>query len=359
MNRIERLQWPSGGGRRSVVKEVPGRVLTDDLRVASVAAGRDWRRAVRTCMEELDALETLCSGKRVGIKINLGGGIVGCPATFTDPALVEALVEVLREQGVECFLCEGGMRGQAPNERMLANREIPPILERTGVPFVDLSRCPRVPVEARGVDCRLEFPDLLLDPETRIVSLTLPKGHWECGVSLTQKNLYGALADGRKSIYHRKYGRIDRVVAAAGRILAPDLSLLGGRWWGAGLGPHFCVPIRMDTLLASRDVVRLDAFVSDLLGYPPEKVAHIRLNCLGEVPEARLTPGSRVPNPRGIQRMRRHGLRPWERRVWKALIYPQYFLPHGLQPILYPGSERVASWVNRWVYHPRGDRLLA
>ncbi len=336
-------------------QEKPHRVLKDDRRIACDVSAGAWQPALHRCMEELGVYRDLEGADEVAVKINLGGGILGCPATYTDPVLLEALVEILQERGLSCFLCEADMRGQFIGERTLKRRQIPELLKKTGVRFVNLSQEPRVRIQAEGVDCPLEFPVVLLKPETRLINVTVPKGHWECGVSLSQKNLYGALSDARKSIYHRRYGRIDEVVAAAARILSPTLNILGGTFWGAGLGPHFCVPIRMDAVLAGRDMVRLDAYTAGLLGYPVEKVRHIQLNCRGESPESILTPGSRLPDTGQIGKLKKSGLRPWERAVWKGILFPQYFLPHKLQPPLYPMAEVVAGWINRAAFHTRGD----
>lgn len=336
-------------------REKPHRVLKEDKRIACGISDGTWRPVLQRCLDELHAFKDLEGADEVAIKINLGGGILGCPATYTDPDLLEALVEILFEKGLSCFLCEADMRGQVIGERTLKRRRIPELMEKTGVRFVNLSQEPRVRIQARDVDCPLDFPLVLLKPETRLINVTVPKGHWECGVSLSQKNLYGALSDARKSIYHRKYQRIDRVVAAAARILSPDLNILGGTFWGAGLGPHFCVPIRMDAVLAGRDMVRLDAYTTELLGYPVEKVGHIRLNCGDESPDSSLTAGSRLPDQGQIRRLKRSGLRPWQRTVWKGILYAQYFVPHRLQPPLYPMAEVAAGWINRLAFHTRGD----
>ena len=336
-------------------EEKPHRALKDDKRLSCAVSQGDWKAAVWKCLEELDAFQDLDQAGRVAVKINLGGGILGCPATYTDVDLLEALVEILQERGLSCFLCEADMRGQFIGPRTLERRGIPPLLEKTGVRFVNLSHEPRVRIKALDVDCPLDFPSVLLQPDTRLINVTVPKGHWECGVSLSQKNLYGALSDARKSTYHRKYGRIDQVVAAAARILSPDINILGGRYWGAGLGPHFCVPILMDSVLAGRDMIRLDARVSGLLGYPLEKVVHIQKNCNGEEPDSVMTPGSQLPDEKRIGKLRHHRLRPWERTLWKAILFPQYFSPHRLQPPLYPWAEVVAGWINRWFFHTRGD----
>ena len=81
-------------------EEKPHRALKDDKRLSCAVSQGDWKAAVWKCLEELDAFQDLDQAGRVAVKINLGGGILGCPATYTDVDLLEALVEILQERGL-------------------------------------------------------------------------------------------------------------------------------------------------------------------------------------------------------------------------------------------------------------------
>lgn len=218
-------------------------------------------------------VSNLLRGK-VAVKINIGGGVNGAPPTYTDLVLLKSLLEILLDAGAEPFVCEADMRTIEMDERRLILRGVLPILKELKIEFVNLSKTEVVWVKSFD-GLLLPMPKILLEVKT--ISLPAPKSHWECGVTLSQKNMYGAIAERRKDKYHRDR-RIDKWIAAAARIVNPELSIVGGRWFGGGLAPHFCVPVRLGYVFIAKDMVCCDAAFCDLIGYPQELVTHLMLN---------------------------------------------------------------------------------
>ena len=341
---------------RFVVRESHGRLfgeekkhtaLTEERLVLVGELGHDLEASVSSAFTKIGAFTDLRGNDPVAIKVNLGGGIRHIPATQSDPAICEAVIKTVKRLGGRPMVCEANMRGQVMTESLLRDRGYLDMLRRHDVPFVNLSQGPTVTMHCRGLDIPLSLPEILLRPDVRVISFAPPKHHWECGITANQKNMYGAIAECRKSIYHRKYSRIDNVIAAASRIMAPDLSILGALDVGVGLGPHFCRSVPFRRMVVSKDMIRGDKAATEILGYPFTAVEYCMINTVGRDVDYDLHPDSRWPDEALLGKIQQRALTPRQVRFWKRLLYLQYFVPHSVQRSVYPRLEFLATWVNR------------
>jgi uncharacterized protein (DUF362 family) len=330
------------------------RVLKDN-KLVLVKRMEDPKESTCTAMEKI-AKGIFSSGEKVAIKINIGGGIDGVPSSYTDPKIVEGVIDFLVEVGADPFVCEADMRTIRMTPEKLEKRgNYWSLLEKKGIPFINLSTCRSVEFYPDEIDFSILLPEILLRPSTRIVSVAPPKHHWECGVSLAQKNMYGAISEPRKSIYHRKYGEIDKVVAACARVLSPDVSIVGARKLCSGLGPHFCIPVDFNFLIVANDMLRCDLVASDILSYPYEKVGYAMINSRGEKIDYELHPDSDEVDEVIRRKIKENLLTPFHLSFWKPFLWWQYFVPHLIQSEILPKFEWVATLVNKLFYEPRGD----
>lgn len=335
--------------------EKPAETLTADRQVLAQPIGVSSVDAVLDALNKIGAASIIQPGSAVAIKINLGGGINHVPTTYSDPAICEAIIQAVKRMGAHPFVCESDMRAHKMDARLLRVRGYLDMLARNDAPFVNLSQGETVQMTCRDVDIPLPLPEILLRPETRIISFAPPKHHWECGITGSQKNMYGAIAEPRKSLYHRQFDRIDRVVAAASRIMRPDISILAAFHLGAGLGPHFCYPVAFNRMLVAKDMIRCDKAASEILGFPFDRVQYAMINANGYEVAYDLHPDSDWPDARTLQLIKAHSVNPRSAAFWKRLLYLQYFVPHRFQSSVYPSLEFIATWVNHAFY---GSRVL-
>jgi len=316
--------------------------------------GSDIKASVGEAMRKIGD-ECLISGDDfVAIKLNIGGGVAGVPSSMSDPLVVEGVIEEVKRIGAVPFLCEANMRTVTMNRRTLVRRGIYPLLIRNNVEFVNLSDLPSIDFYPLGWRKPISFPLPLFHPKVKIISVPALKHHWECGVTLASKNMYGAIAERQKSLFHRG-GAIDETVAAAARALAPCISILAHRQVGAGLGPHFCIPIDFGYIIASDDALACDRVGCFALGTDWRQVKHLQINSGGRDFPIELVDGSKQIDIYTRARIARRAIPKWKMWMWRAILYPQYFVPHRTQYRYLFRGEPIATGINWLFYHTRGD----
>ena len=309
---------------------------------------------VGEALARVGAADIIAPGDPVAIKINLGGGVEGVPSSCTDLLVVEGVIQKVRELGGRPFVCEANMRSMTMDHRMLARRGLLPVLLRNHVQFINLSELADIDFYPLGWNTPISLVRALMHPGVKVISVPALKHHWECGLSLSQKNMYGAIAERQKSLFHRG-GVIDETVAAAARGVTPDISVLAHRQVGGGLGPHFCIPINFGYVVASDNVMAADRVGCDFMGTDWREVKHLQINSGGREIPFRLVEGSAEIDRLTRDRVARTAIPRWKVLLWRALLYPQYFVPHKTQYRQIPKFEPVGKWANWLFCHTRGD----
>jgi len=118
------------------------------------------------------------------------------------------------------------------------------------------------------------FPEVesyrLVQEADVIVSLPKMKTHDQTDITCAIKKLKGLLSDKYKRMMHQE-GLFDGVVDLMAAV-KPKLAVVDGIYCQEGLGPVFGKPVEMDLILASRDLVAVDAVCSRIMGFDPENV---------------------------------------------------------------------------------------
>lgn len=340
-------------GEKAVV-EKRRQMTNPDARVHIGRMGENIPSDVGYSLQSVGAAGLMVDGNPVAIKINLGGGIYGVPSSYSDLLVVEGIVDKVRELGGRPFICEANMRTLTMDQKMLARRGLYPLMVRKGVEFVNLSELEGIGFYPLGWERPIHMARPLFHPDVRVISVPALKHHWECGVTLAQKNMYGAIAERQKSLFHRG-GAIDETVAAAARAVTPDISVLAHRQVGGRLGPHFCVPVNFGYIIASDNVLAADKIGCDVLGTDWRQVKHLQINCRGEEIPFDLTGDSVEIDWLTRKRIARIALKRWEVVFWRAALYPQYFVPHSTQYKHLFKVEPIGTALNWLFLHPRGD----
>ncbi len=335
--------------------EKPHQAYTNDGRIFIQDISREPRDSMGKGLDAINAKDVIKKGDVVALKVNLGGGIHGVLPTYTDPELVEGVVTWIRAAGARPFICEANMRGHEITQGLLKVRGYFPLLTEMKVPFVNLSRTKAVRFYCSGLQLPVDMPLLLLRENVKVISFAPPKHHWECGITCAQKNMYGAIANYKKSRFHRTYELIDRVVAAASRIMKPRLCIIATKQLGAGLGPHFAIPFDFHRAIFARDMLSCDEYCATLLGYPARRITYHEINRQGNDIKVEVLPGSALPDADTVSKVQKNYIPPKTVELYKRTLFIQYFVPSWLQIKTYHHFEWLLTWLNRKFYAPRGD----
>ncbi|TXT66572.1 MAG: hypothetical protein BAJALOKI3v1_20035 [Promethearchaeota archaeon] len=314
--------------------------------IQDISEKKNLYSKVSEAFDKIHAETVIKKGDHVAIKLNIGGGIDYIQTSFSDPFICEAIIKKTRKMGALPFICEANMRARIMDEKLLKVRGYEQLCKKMNCKFVNLSDYTTVNMKCLNLDIPLKLPEILVKPETKIISFAPPKHHWECGLTANQKNMYGAIAEFRKSIYHRKYSRIDYAVAAAARIISPDINILGSFNIGTGVGPHFMYPVEFNRMIISKDMLRGDKVASELLGYPFQYIKYCMINSKNQPVDYRLHPDSSWLSVDRLHKIKKKSMDYRNVNLWKAILYLQYFLPHYFQIWLFPRMESLFTEIN-------------
>src|SRR5208283_3343852 len=103
--------------------------------------------------------------------------------------------------------------------------------------------------------------------ESAVISAAKLKTHMSTKVTLGMKNMFGLLPDKLKMKYHAK--GISKVVVDINTALKPALTVIDGFVAMEGRGPTNGTPVKMDLIIAGKDVVATDATAARVMGFDP------------------------------------------------------------------------------------------
>ena len=147
--------------------------------------------------------------------------------------------------------------------------------ERNGVKFLNL-RYEKDKVKIPIPDCEtlksITVPRIVT--ESAVISAAKLKTHIATKVTLGMKNMFGLLPDKFKGKYHMN--GISKVVVDVNTALKPVLTVIDGFVAMEGRGPTDGTPVKMNLIIAGKDVVATDATAARVMGFDPHSISHIR-----------------------------------------------------------------------------------
>lgn len=255
-----------------------------------ICKGRNISRVVRQAVDLAGGLEKLIpSGSRVLIKPNLSVALPANTGVTTDPRVVKALIELVREAGAkEIMVGESAVVGFDAGAIFDALK-VRSLFEKAGAKVVNLDqdqtveiKIPKGEVLKKLKVCRTAYESDV------IISVPKMKTHFQTGVTLSLKNMKGTVPDDSKRIIHRigvpvrkreEYG-LDQAIVDLNTVISADLTVIDATIALEGFvpGPRLVgTPVRLDTIIAGIDPVAVDAVGCRVIGLNPLEVRHIRL----------------------------------------------------------------------------------
>jgi uncharacterized protein (DUF362 family) len=189
----------------------------------------------------------------------------GC---ITLPEVTRAVADIVKEMGARPVIAESSAVG-VDTEKVIQSSGYQDLREM-GYEVVDLKKTPsaEIPVPRGKVFQTLEVFDLVQRADA-IISVPKLKTHDQTEMTCAIKKLKGLLTDKTKRAMHQE-GLFDGVVDLLAAT-KPRLAVVDAIVCQEGVGPVFGKPVKMDLVLAGRDLVAVDSVCARLIGYEPEE----------------------------------------------------------------------------------------
>ena len=251
-------------------------MLSDKTSKVALVKGERGKEPVLKALDLIDFKTALAGYSTVLIKVNFITDMTWDTGATTDPVVVEAIIEKLRDLPVTVYVVE--------SDATITNAT--KAFEKTGMKAM----CDRVGVEC--INLRYTKPKdkvkLIVPNEEVLGSVTVPKivmesavisaaklkTHVNTGVTLGMKNMFGLLPDKFKAKYHAK--GINKVIVDINTVIKPQLTVIDGFVGMEGRGPVEGTPVHMNLIITSKDVVAADSTGCRVMGIDPHDVSHIR-----------------------------------------------------------------------------------
>jgi len=212
----------------------------------------------------------------ISIKVNLCDYRMADSGATTDPLLLGALIDVLRQRypQAEVLVLENDATS-VQAETLFSLLGIRDAAERHGAKVFNVADDKWVtkPVPDPRILHELEVPEVLCRSDL-FVNFAKLKTNALTKTTGALKNIFAFYRAKRKVVFH---GRIDDVLVDMNKIIRPHICLTDGYIGMEGQGPAFGRPKKCGLLVAGVDPVAVDACSSRIMGFNPRFVDHIRM----------------------------------------------------------------------------------
>ena len=189
----------------------------------------------------------------------------------TDGRVVEGVVKFLKEKGQDVVIGEGSGFGETFHAFRVAG--VDTVAERYGVRLVDLNSDEFVEVHPPNALSLKKVKVAKTAVESVIVSVPKLKLHRIAGVTLSLKNMMGALAT--KGVMHAGFSLSENIADLAS-VLTPSVAVVDGIIAGEG-HENSGNPVEMNLVIAGTDPVAVDSVGAAIMGVVPADVKHLVL----------------------------------------------------------------------------------
>jgi uncharacterized protein (DUF362 family) len=240
----------------------------------ALVKGERGKEPVYKALDLIDYKSALVGVSRVLIKVNFITDKTWDTGATTDPLVVEAIIDKLKVLPVAVNVVESDATMTDASKAYEATG-VKEMCLRNGIEFINL-RYEKEKVELKVPNGEalgsITVPKIVA--ESAVISAAKLKTHSSTTVTLGMKNMFGLLPDKFKAKYHAR--GISKVVVDINSVLKPALTVIDGFVGMEGKGPVDGTPVKMDLIIASKDVVAADATGTRVMGIDPHNVSHIR-----------------------------------------------------------------------------------
>ena len=250
----------------------------------AIVKGSRGHEPVHRALDLIDFREALEGWDRVLVKVNFITTKTWDTGATTDPIVVEAIIQRLKELPVEVLVVESDATVTNATKAFKVTG-MAEMCERNGVEWLNLRHVKdrvELPIPDGLALKKITVPRIVA--ESAVISAAKMKTHSETRVTLGMKNMFGLLPDKFKGRYHMK--GMHKVILDINTVLRPALTVIDGFVAMEGRGPVQGKPVQMDTIIAGADPVATDSTACRVMGFDPHGIGHLRMaheKGLGEI----------------------------------------------------------------------------
>ncbi len=245
-------------------------------RLENIESSEEVEKALGRVFGLLEVEKDLTRNSSVVIKPNVCWGEDWRTGGTTCPQLVRALVNLIRDRGIErVTLAEGSMVGMKTIE-CLTKLGFMDLAKDLDLRVVDLNEDDTVEIDVPNhfIFDKIEIAKTIAESEY-FINMPVMKTHINTLVTLSMKNLKGAIPQRWKKRLH--YMGLDGGIADLASALTPDLILMDGLVGQEGMGPLTGTPAHAKVLMASRNPLAIDVVASMAMGFDPAEIRHLSM----------------------------------------------------------------------------------
>ena len=240
----------------------------------AIVKGERGFEPVYKALDLVDYKTALAGYSRVLIKVNFINTMTWDSGATTDPIVVEAIINRLKELPVEVIVVESDA-SMTNADKAFEATGMSEMCSRQGVKYLNLRHeKDKVKLQVPNGDALKDITVPRIVTESAIISAAKMKTHMATKVTLGMKNMFGLLPDKMKFVYHAK--GISKVIVDINSVIKPNLVVVDGFVAMEGKGPTDGDPVKMDLIVAGRDAVATDATCARIMDIDPHDISHIR-----------------------------------------------------------------------------------
>ena len=278
MDRRDFLRFLAFGVASSLIKPGSLKALTSlqqNNAIIGVVHGENIELAVRKAVELVGGMSSFVSrGDVVFVKPNMSWDRIPTQAATTNPEVVSTIIKMTLEAGAKKVIVADNTCNEA--RRSYTRSGIKEAAEKAGakVYYTEERKFVKTSLKGEVID---EWPVYREALEAdKIINIPIAKHHSLTRVTLSMKNLMG-LIGGKRNRLHQN---IDHSIVDLTAFFKPALTVLDSVRILKANGPQGGslkdVEVR-NTIAASRDPVRIDAFGASLFGIKPEELKFLKI----------------------------------------------------------------------------------
>ena len=228
------------------------------------------------CLKDLGGIEQLISSNsRILLKPNLVIAKPNSTGATTTPLILDALIEhLIHTSPREIIIGESSQIGDDTMEAYKITG-IQDVAHKWKATLLDFKRDRQISLDIpRGKIITKVLVAETVKNVDYLINLPILKVHSQTKVTIGMKNLKGCIYDKEKSRFHRL--NLHQCIADLNTILVPDLTIVDAtlcsfNWELGG------APVRLNTILAGKNVLAVDIIAASMLGYSLDEITHLQL----------------------------------------------------------------------------------